>query len=336
MQSASNKISSRKNCDRKEQVNEIMNRIYGIFILIAMFTISGTSLGHEGETHGPPSSGAGTYSGPIRLSPEAKKNLGLKVEDVDMRTIETSVRCFGVVEPVPDKFHFISTRISGRISRVFVNQGDAVKEGDLLAEIESRQIGEPPPTVNVQSTLTGTITERHVFSGEPIEPDKILFKVADLSSIRIKCHVYEADIGGVKMGQKVRAWLEAFIDHPFEGTIDFLGGELEEETRTLPVWCRIDNPTLDLRPNMRATVYLITGAAKDVPAVPAEAILGDSGNYFVYIENGDVYERKFVILGRKDDRYTEITEGLLPGDRVVTQGNYQLQFIVGTEPEVKK
>jgi len=291
---------------------------------------------HEGEQHGTPAPTAGTYGGPIRLSEQAKKNLGLKTEEVTLRSIESFVKCFGVVEPVPDKVNFISIRTSGRVTKVKVNQGDAVKEGDLLAEVESRQIGDPPPTIPVKATLAGIITERHVFVGEPIEPDKVLFKIADLSQVRVKCHVYEADVGKVALGQKARFYFEAYPDKPFEGMVEFLGGELEEESRSLPVWCKLDNADIALRPNMRAEVRLITGESKDLIAVPVNAVLGDAGNLFVFVENGGVYEPKHVHVGKRDDRYVEIVDGLLPGDIVVTQGNYQLQFATSSPGQEKK
>lgn len=309
------------------------NPISKLCVILAI-SLAASVCAHEGEQHGTPAPTAGGFGGPVRLSEQAKKNLELMTDTADVRTIETVVKCFGVVEAVPDKVNFISIRTSGRVTKVLVNQGDAVKEGDLLAEIESRQIGEPPPMIPAKATLAGIVTERHVFVGEPIEPDKVLFKIADLTKVRVKCHVYEADIGKVKLGQKVRFYFEAYPDKAFAGAVDFLGGELEEETRSLPVWCRLDNPELLLRPNMRSEVRVVTGEATDALAVPVNAMLGDAGNYFVYVESGNLYEPKHVHVGKRDDRYVEIVDGLIPGDVVVTQGNYQLQFATsspGTE-----
>jgi len=289
--------------------------------------------GHEGETHGTPAPTSGTYGGPIALSEEAKKNLGLQIVDVEERPIEEGVDCFAEVEAAPELFHLITTRFSGRVAKVWVNQGDKVEAGDLLVEVESRQIGDPPPTVKITSSISGTVVERHVLVGEPIEPDKILFKIVDLSAVRAKCHVYEVDVGKVEMGQKVRLYFEAYPNIVFEGVVDFLGGELEEETRTLPIWCRIENANGKLRPNMRAKAFVVTKMIKDAITVPREAILGDAGNYFVYMEQGDVLVKQPVVLGIENDRFVEIVDGLFPGDRVVTQGNYQLQFYISPVKE---
>lgn len=295
-----------------------------------LIALSAPAWAHEGEQHGTPAPTAGSIGGPVRLSEQAKKNLGLKTDMADLRPIETILKCFGVVEAIPDKVNYISLQSPGQAMKVMVNQGDTVKKGDLLAEVESRQIGDPPPTIQVKASLSGIVTERHLFVGESVDPGKVLFRISDLSKVHVKGHVYEADVGKIALGQKARFYFEAYPDQPFKGTVEFLGGELDEKTRSLPVWFLLDNPELRLRPKMQAEVRIIRGASSDVLTVPVNAVLGETGNYFVYVEIGNVYERKPVVAGKRDDRYVEIVDGLIPGDVVVTQGNYQLQFAVSS------
>lgn len=286
------------------------------------------SRAHGGESHGDASPiSNGSLGGPIKLSEEAKKNLGIEIMDADFQTIETTVRCFSEIEPVPAKVQLITTRFSGRIMEVFVNVGDYVNKGDLLVKVESRQIGNPPPQIEIRALAGGTITEHHVFAGESVEPDKILFKIIDLTTIYNKCHVYEADIGKIKQGQNARVYMESFPDKNFEGVVDILGGQLEEGTRTLPVWIKVNNPNREILPNMRSEAYIIIGETKKSIVVAREAILGEAGNDFVFVEKGEFYVKQPVVVGVYDDRYIEIKNGLLPGDVVVLKGNYQLQFV---------
>jgi hypothetical protein len=53
---------------------------------------------------------------------------------------------------------------------------------------------------------------------------------------------------------------------------------------------------------------------------------GDLGNLFVFVRDGNSFERRNVVIGMKAGDQVEIVEGLLPGDLVVTEGHYQLQF----------
>jgi hypothetical protein len=55
-------------------------------------------------------------------------------------------------------------------------------------------------------------------------------------------------------------------------------------------------------------------------------VLGDLGNLFVFVRDGNSFERRNVVIGMKAGDQVEIVEGVLPGDNVVTEGHYQLQF----------
>lgn len=298
-----------------------------------VLTVPAVSLvAHEGEQHGSPAATVGGL-GPVALTEDAKRSLGVKVEEVGLQTIETLVRCFGVVEALPGKVHWITTRFAGRMLQVFVNAGEAVHEGDRLALAESRQIGNPPPQVDIVSTLTGTITERNVVVGQPFEPSSILFRIMELSTILVQCHVYETDIGGIALGQRVYIYPEAFGGQQrFEGTVRTIGGQLDERTRTLPVWVAIPNEDLALRPGMRTRVEIVVGESRDVVAAPLVSLLGEAGNFFVFLDRGRDFMGQPIGLGRRDDRYVEVTQGLVPGDRVVTQGGYQIQFAPAAAP----
>jgi hypothetical protein len=67
--------------------------------------------------------------------------------------------------------------------------------------------------------------------------------------------------------------------------------------------------------------------------VPQRAVLGDLGNLFVFVRDGNTFERRNVVLGMKAGEQVEVIEGVLPGDNVVTEGHYQLQFATSAKPK---
>lgn len=309
------------------QANWVVVALWVTFIAPAVLVVA-----HEGEQHGSPAATVGGL-GPVALSEDAKRILGVQVEEVGLRTIETLVKCFGVVEALPGKVHWITTRFAGRMLQVFVNAGEEVKKGDRLARAESRQIGNPPPQVDIVSTLTGMVTERNVVVGQPFELSTILFRIMELSTVLVQCHVYETDIGRVAIGQRVYIYPEAFGgERRLEGTVRMIGGQLDERTRTLPVWVAISNEDLALRPGMRSRVEIVAAESRDVVAAPLTSLLGEAGNYFVFLDRGRDYLGQPIGLGRRDKHYVEVTQGLFPGDRVVTQGGYQIQFAAAADP----
>ena len=88
---------------------------------------------------------------------------------------------------------------------------------------------------------------------------------------------------------------------------------------------------------MRATLHIVTDQAESVVAIPHGAVLGEAGNLFAFVQtdnDGLIYERRAVVTGIKDDQYVEIVEGVFPSDKVVTLGNYQLQYVT-SKPKPK-
>lgn len=285
---------------------------------------------HPGHDKTPGDDANGPITGPVTLTPEAEKNLGLKVEVADLRTIEKTLAVLGRVEIDPARVAVIASRISGRITKLAVKEGDKVKAGDFLLTVESRQIGDPPPSVDFKAPADGTIYEQPIFTGDSVEPNARLLTLADLSEVYVVGRIYEGQVAQVKKGQSVRVRAEAYPEDAFTGTVEGYTPRLDPETRTLGVRVRMGNPDGKLLPNMRATLNIVTAEADSVIAVPLSAVLGEAGNFFVFVQNDEdahTFLRTPVVLGQRDDRFVEIVEGVLPGSGVVTVGNYQLQYV---------
>lgn len=308
-----------------------MKRLLPIWLALALaLQPAARLLAHAGHDKAPGEDNAGPLIGPITITPEAAKNLGLKLEAADLRTLEKTLSALGHVEVDPARVVSLTSRISGRITRLSVNEGDQVAQGDFLLEIESRQIGDPPPRIEFKASIGGTVLDRHVFTGDSVEPDSHLLKVADLSSLYVVARIYEGQIAQIQPNQKVRMRAEAYPDQVFEGTVEGHTAQLDSETRTLGVRVRVPNPGRRLLPNMRATLSIVTAEADSVIALPLSAVLGEAGNLFVFVQDDkdpQTFIRTPVVLGLRDDRYVEIVEGVLPGANVVTTGNYQLQYV---------
>ena len=295
-----------------------------------LFFATPVAFPHEGHSHAPGEEGEVATTGPIQITAEARTNLALKVEEAKLRTLDKTFMAVGQIEPIPSRVAAVSSRISGRVVDIMATEGQSVKKGDALVEVESRQVGNPPPRVQYSAPIDGVVTRRDVLLNGPVEPDKNLLEIVDLSEVYAEGRVFEGQVALVRVGQKTRVAVESFPGLTFDGTVDLLSGVLEPETRTLRIWVRVANPEGKLRPNMRATLHIVTEAADEVVAIPHSAVLGEAGNLFAFVQTdkeGLVYERRPVVTGIKDDQYVEITEGIFDGDKVVTLGNYQLQYV---------
>ena len=309
-----------------------------VFAALSFLSVAPRALAHAGHDKAPGDEGESAVGGPIAITAEAKTNLKLTVEEAELRTLEKTFMVLGQIEAIPSRSSAVTSRISGRVLDIKATEGERVKKGQPLVEIESRQVGNPPPRVQYEAPIDGIITHRDVLLNDSVEPDKHLLEIVDMSEVYAEGRIFEGQVARVKTGQKVRIKVESFPEDTFEGRVDLMSGELDAETRTLKVWVRVPNPDGKLRPNMRATLNVVTDQADSVVGVSHSAVLGEAGNLFVFVQSDDaglVYEKRAVVTGIKDDRYVEIIEGVFPSDKVVTLGNYQLQYVTTKKPAGK-
>ena len=296
-------------------------------LLLASATLA---FSHAGHDKAPGDDASGPVTGPITISAEARKNLGLVTEDADLRSVEKTLLVLGQLEAIPSRNAAVSSRVAGRVAALLVTDGEAVKQGQPVLEIETLQLGDPPPRVTYKAPIDGVIIDRHVVLGDSVEPSKHLLEVVDLSEIYAEGRLFEGQVSAVKTSQAVRVVVESFPAETFTGTVERFDSQLDEVTRTLKVWVRIQNADGKLRPNMRARLSVVVGHADEVITVPLRAILGETGNLFAFVQSDTdelVFERRPVVTGLRDDRYIEVSEGIFPADKVVTVGNYQLQYV---------
>ncbi len=104
----------------------------------------------------------------------------------------------------------------------------------------------------------------------------------------------------------------------------FVASQLDPEKRTLRLWVSVDNKERLLKPELFARVALVIKPSREVLTIPLEAVIDDGAEKFVFVKNGNQFIRRDVATGISNDQYVEITDGLRPGDEVVTDGNRQV------------
>ncbi|MDQ3314175.1 MAG: efflux RND transporter periplasmic adaptor subunit [Verrucomicrobiota bacterium] len=303
-----------------------MKRLY--LLLVALLPL--VALAHEGHVHGPGETEA-VATGPVVLTDEAIKNLGVQTVEANLAPLQRTIAMIGRIEGLPERLAKIAPRAEGRVAEILVKLGDRVTAGQPMLRFEPRTVGNPPVILN--SPINGFVVRQEASLGQALNPDTVLMEVADYSQVLARGMTFESpDLSLIKPGQNARVRLDVFPERLFEGKVQRLDVGLERESRTFEVYVLLDNPELQLRPNMQASVAIAIGD-QEVLAVPQRAVLGDLGNLFVFVRDGNTFERRNVVLGMKAGDQVEIVEGVLPGDNVVTEGQYQLQF--ATSPAKK-
>ena len=265
----------------------------------------------------------------VVLDAAGVQNLRIETAAAEPGDFEETVFALGRIDVYPGRRAVISSRIPGRALEVMIKHDHPVRKGDVAVIVESRQFGEPPPTVSLLAPISGLISTISVVPGQPVDPDKVLAEVVDLSEVYALARVPEHLAGRLQRGQKARITAAAVSGEAFQADLEHLGVMADAESGTMEAAFHVQNPALKLRPGMRAEFSIVIEKRTGVVSVPRSALQGDPASRFVYVKDFDLpnaFLKTPVVVGQINDRFVEIVRGLFPADEVVTQGAYSLAF----------
>jgi cobalt-zinc-cadmium efflux system membrane fusion protein len=229
----------------------------------------------------------------------------------------------------------VTSKIAGRVADIRTNLGQYRKKGETLLTLEALQLSETPIHVPIAAPRSGKVVKLDVIKGDAVEPGTSLFEIADYHEVYAVAQVYESQIGTISKGMSARVYSPVLKNAEMDSKVEIIGSEVNPQSRTVEVWLRVRNPDERLKINMTVNVFFLADKEDETITVPRSALLGTGGDRFVFVEDGNKYIRTAVVTGIENDKWIEIIEGLAPGDVVVTQGNYQLQFAKSAAPASK-
>ena len=139
------------------------------------------------------------------------------------------------------------------------------------------------------------------------------------------------DLPHVRQGLPVTVELPYVPDRQYQGQVDYIYPTLHGPTRTGSVRVVLENPDLELKPDMYANVRFDIDLGERL-VVPESAIIYAGPRRLVFIDLGEGRLRPQEIeVGIKVEDAYEVLSGLKRGDKVVTSGN----FLIAAESRLK-
>lgn len=289
----------------------------------------------------PAFAGASAASDRVILDANTVANLRLEFAPAEPREFEETVFALGRVEVAHGAIATVSSRIPGRVTELIAHIGDTVEAGQIVARIESRAAGDPAPVIALHAPRGGVVTDCEIHVGDPVEPDRHLMEISDLSVVEAVARVPEAAVGALRVGEtEARVRLAAFPGKTFVGRLARFAPAADPATGTLAAHFVLPNPDSRLRAGLRAEFAIVTARRADVLAVPRAAVQGEGvGPRFVFVKDFELpnaFVKSPVVLGATNDRFVEIVSGVFPGDEVVARGAYSLAFAGGGNLSLKE
>ena len=181
----------------------------------------------------------------------------------------------------------------------------------------------------VRAPIAGTVVEKLITPGQLLQGGATpCFTIADLSSVWVMAHVFEAELPDVAAGDSADVRLTDDTTRIYHGRVTYVGALVNPDTRATDVRVLTANPHEGLKRDMFVRVSIRSRRPRSGLLVPASAVLRDAQNLpFVFVAAPrNAFVRRPVQLGGHVESRLEVTGGLSPGDTVITQGGLFLQF----------
>ena len=196
--------------------------------------------------------------------------------------------------------------------------------GQVDAVLATRTIAHAVP---VRAPRAGVVVSLRTALGQAVKAEDSLIEIHDPTGALVRGYVSERQPGGVFVHQRARVRLTAEPDWVGEGEVVQSSQEFLTADRTLSVWVRLkEPPSRPIRHGQFAQLTLLGEESEPVLAVPRDAVLREGSAEFVFVRQANgVFDRRPVATGRANDLWSELIQGVEPGEDVATRGVQELQ-----------
>jgi macrolide-specific efflux system membrane fusion protein len=271
------------------------------------------------------------------------------VAEVTKGNIEVKVLATGTIEPYTRVE--VNSPVSGRIDRVLVDEGDAVKPGDILAwiasedrislldaarsKLEEAQINGDSSTIKeakaaqviadnayrpvpLTNSISGQVIKRSCEPGQNITTQSVLFVISDrlVASVQVD----EADIGKIFLGQDAVITLDAFPNEIIRGKVTKIAHEGTTVTDVVVYNVMVEPLQVPTHwsSGMTANVSFVVINKQNILTIPNSALKDRNGKKFVMLQTENRPEQRKIETGATDGKTIEVVSGLVEGDKIIT------------------
>lgn len=296
-------------------------------LTLSFLTLINPAFAGPGHDHGESAFAGG--AGPAThfdLTNQQISNLGIKSANVEFLAIQNAVDMLAFTELLPERTAAVSPHFEGKIVDITVKVGEKVKKGQPLVSLQPVNVGSQK--VTLYAAIDGFVMQLDAGLGEIIPTGGDIMHIGDPTQMLVRGVAYETpDIGSIEVEQKVEVHLDIDPSGHIHGKVQRINRVIDPDSRTFSVYALIDTPQGDIQPGLQGTMEIFTGNDVPVMAVPKRAVLGELGSYFVYVIKDQHIEKRDVSVGVKTGHHIEVKSGVFPNEKVITNGNYQLQYI---------
>jgi len=187
----------------------------------------------------------------------------------------------------------------------------------LEGELEKCTIKAPQDGLVIYANTRTRDRETEIKEGTVVKERQVILQLPDLTKMRADVEVHESKVDEISPGMSAIIRVQ---DLSFSGVVTSVANRPESNWYTTAkkyvVGVRIDGISEALRPGFTAEATIIVADLQDVLAIPVAGVVEGGKEFVCAVKAGDRFEKRVVTLGKSDDRFVEIVEGLEEGEQI--------------------
>ncbi|NHZ85664.1 MAG: efflux RND transporter periplasmic adaptor subunit [Planctomycetia bacterium] len=173
----------------------------------------------------------------------------------------------------------------------------------------------------IKSPISGIISRKYIELGTMINIGMPIYRVIDLSSLKIGIGISQDMVNFVKIGSQANVQISALNNKSFSGEVRYISPQADEQTGTFKAEIYVPNTQkMEIRAGMTASVELTISNKGKQLSVPNYALVTKNGDQYIYKINGNIAELHKIETGQSLGSRTIVNSGLADGDSVVVVG----------------
>ena len=231
---------------------------------------------------------------------------GVIISKVEKSLFYNSIETFGTAIAQNSKAYRVqASNIKGKLNL----ENRFVKKGEKILTLKDGE--------NLIADFSGKVGKREIAQGV-LGSESLIITLDDLKKIVIDIKVPENYVNVLKTGLKAEVTSSAYRK-VFKGKIETISSRIDPSTRSILSRILVDNSNFEIIPGQLMTVKIIYDEKNQI-GVPESAVTIQGNTAFVYIVNGDVAEKRNIVIGKRNFGKVSVISGLNEGDFVISEG----------------
>jgi membrane fusion protein, multidrug efflux system len=197
---------------------------------------------------------------------------------------------------------------------------------DVSAQVKTTRAAMETALLNlerctIRSPMAGVVDRSHIEAGSFLGVGDPVARILQIDTLKIQVGIPESDVPAVRKLTQFDLTVDALGGKAYKGQYHYLQKTTDSLARLFNLEIRLENPGLEILPDMFVRVSIVKNRDKQGLGVPMYALITRGSRTGVFVEDQGVARFAPVETGFQDGWKIQVTSGLSPGDHVVVVGH---------------